>query len=146
MKTHHRIAAVGAAALALGVVPASPALATSDGARTANPAQACKAIASTLAMFEIPAPDFDVKACIRTVAARVPDLEGAGNPYEQCARLEEGIDSPFGRLQITYPYTFHDAPGDPFPDLTAHNRTQCARALYAFHTIESYLPMGPPPA
>jgi hypothetical protein len=82
---------------------------------------------------------------VRTVASRVPDLP-FGNPYEQCAMLEQGIDSPFGRLQITYPYTFHNEPDDPFPNLRANNREQCARALYAFHTIESYLPPMPPPA
>jgi hypothetical protein len=43
-------------------------------------------------------------------------------------------------FQISYPYTFHAEAGDPFPDLRAHNREQCARALWTFHTIASYLP------
>jgi hypothetical protein len=90
-----------------------------------------------LAGFGVTAADFDFKTCVRTVAGRVPDLP-FGNPYEQCATLEAGTQTPGGFFQVTYPYTFHAEPGDPFPNLRAHNREQCARALYVFHTIESY--------
>jgi hypothetical protein len=69
--------------------------------------------------------------------------ELGGNSYEQCAALEAGIETPEGFLQISYPYTFHAMPGDPFPNLRAHNREQCARALWTFHTLESYLPAPP---
>ena len=149
MRTRSLLTAAGAA-LALAVTPtATASAAPSEGARTANPAQSCKSVPVTLAAFEqiIPgyeAPDFDVSACVRAVAARVPDVPVFGSPYAQCAALEEGMMTPGGLFQVTYPYTFHSAPGDPFPDLTAHDRKQCARALYTFHTIESLLP--PPPA
>ena len=43
------------------------------------------------------------------------------------------------QFQITYPYTFHAEPGDPFPNLVAHNRKQCGSALYAFHNIAGAL-------
>jgi hypothetical protein len=79
------------------------------------------------------------------LAGRVPLTSWGGNPYEQCAALEKGVQTPGGFFQITYPYTFHAEEGDPFPDLRAHNREQCARALWTFHAIESYLP-APPPA
>ena len=108
-------------------------------ARTANPANACAAIPATLAQFGVEAEGFDFTTCVRDVAGRVPDV-AFGSPYEQCAMLEAGVETPGGFFQITYPYTFHAEEGDPFPDLRANNREQCARALYAFHTIESYLP------
>jgi len=85
--------------------------------------------------------------CCTTVptrpTGRVPLTSWGGNSYEQCAALEEGIETPGGFFQISYPYTFHAEAGDPFPNLRAHNREQCARALWTFHTIESYLPAPP---
>jgi hypothetical protein len=86
---------------------------------------------------------FDFTTCVRDLAGRVPDV-AFGTPYDQCADLEAGVETPGGFFQITYPYTFHAEEGDPFPDLRAHNREQCARALFTFHTIESYLPAMPP--
>jgi hypothetical protein len=107
--------------------------------RTANPAQACAAIPATLAQFGVLAEDWSFTDCVRMLAGRVPNTYWGGNPYEQCAALEAGIETPGGFFQITYPYTFHAEEGDPFPNLRAHNREQCARALWTFHTIESYL-------
>ncbi len=147
MRTRSLLTAA-AAAVALAVTPtasASAAPSFDGGPKTANPAQACAAIPATLALLGASAPGFDHSACVRTVASRVPDV-AFGSPYEQCAMLEAGVQTPGGFFKVTYPYTFHAEPGDPFPDLTAHNRTQCARALYAFHTIEHYLMMAPPPA
>ncbi len=111
-----------------------------NATRTANPAHSCAAIPATLAQFGITAEDFDYKSCVRTLAGRVPLTYWGGNSYEQCASLEEGVQTPGGFFQISYPYTFHAEEGDPFPNLRAHNREQCARALWTFHTIESYLP------
>jgi hypothetical protein len=111
--------------------------------RVANPAQACAAIPATLAGFGITPEGFDFSSCVKDVAAQVPNV-AFGNPYEQCALLEEGVEGPFGVLKVTYPYVFHSEPGDPFPNLQANNREQCARALYVFHTLESYLPPPPP--
>jgi hypothetical protein len=130
------LTAGGAAAAPKGVGP--------DDVRTANPAQACAAIEATLAGFGVTATDFDVISCVRDVAREVPNV-AFGDPYEQCATPEAGTQTPGGFFQITYPYVFHAEPGDPFPNLRANNREQCARALYAFHTIESYLPEMPPP-
>jgi len=141
MRTRTLLTAAGAA-VALALTPTTSASAApkfdSSKAKTANPAQACAAIPATLAGFGVPASDFDFSDCVRTVSSHVPNV-GFGDPYAQCAALEAGVQTPGGFIQISYPYTFHAEPGDPFPDLTAHNRTQCARALYAFHTIESYL-------
>ena len=55
-------------------------------------------------------------------------------PWRPALRLLEGLS------QIEYPYVFHAEPGDTFPNLKAHTREQCARALYVFHTLKSYLP------
>jgi len=146
-KSLRALVAVGAAA-ALSALPVNTASAAPKGdpnvTRTANPAQSCAAIPATLAQFGMEPEGFSFKDCVRTVAGHVPDV-AFGDPYEQCAALEAGIETPGGFFQISYPYTFHNAPGDPFPDLRANNRKQCARALYTFHTIESYLP-APPPA
>ncbi|MBA3265687.1 MAG: hypothetical protein H0T14_04845 [Nocardioidaceae bacterium] len=137
--------AVGAAA-AMMASTVSSALAAPSGdpnaTRTANPAHSCAAIPGTLAQFGITAEDFDYKSCVRMLAGRVPLTSWGGNSYEQCAALEAGIQTPGGFFQISYPYTFHAEPGDPFPNLRAHNREQCARALWTFHTIESYLAPG----
>jgi hypothetical protein len=112
--------------------------------RIANPAQACAAIPATLAQFGVTPEDFDFVSCVSDLAGRVPNV-AFGSPYDQCAMLEAGIQTPGGFFAVTYPYVFHAEPGDPFPNLQANNREQCARALYTFHTIESYLPAGPPP-
>lgn len=144
-KALRAVVAVGAAA-ALSTLPVNAASAAPKGdpnmTRTANPAQSCAAIPATLAQFGMEPEGFSFKSCVRTVAGRVPDV-AFGDPYEQCALLEAGMETPGGLFQVTYPYTFHAEPGDPFPNLRAHNRQQCARALYTFHTIESYLPAPP---
>jgi hypothetical protein len=135
------LVAVGAAA-ALSTFTVNTASAAPKGdpnmTRTANPAQSCAAIPATLAQFGMEPEGFSFRDCVRTVVGQVPDV-AFGDPYEQCAALEAGIETPGGFFQISYPYTFHNAPGDPFPDLRANNRKQCARALYTFHTLESYL-------
>jgi hypothetical protein len=131
------VAAATFAALATSVSTASAAPSGGGGgggAKVANPAQACAAIPATLAQFGIEAEGFTYSSCVRTVAGRVPNLP-FGNPYEQCAALEEGQEG----FAITYPYTFYADGEAPFPALRANNREQCARALWTFHTIGSYL-------
>lgn len=132
-------------AVALVMAPSS-ALAAPAGdpnsVRTANPANSCAAIPGTLAQFGLQAEGFDYQSCVKDLAGRVPLTWWGGNSYEQCAALEAGVQTPGGFFSISYPYTFHAEEGDPFPNLRAHNREQCARALWAFHTIESYLPPG----
>lgn len=142
MKTATRLATTAAAAAVLAAVPLTAAAAPSGDptvTRVATPAHACAAIPATLAQFQITPTGFSFSSCVRTVAGRVPNV-AFGNPYEQCAALERGVQTPGGFFQISYPYVFHAEPGDPFPNLKANNRQQCARALYTFHTIESYLP------
>ena len=140
---------IGAAicGLALTAGSASGAAAAPAGdpntTRTANPANSCAAIPGTLAQFGMAAEGFSYVSCVRNLAGRVPLTSWGGDPYVQCAALEQGIDTPGGFIQIAYPYTFHAEAGDPFPDLRAHNREQCARALWTFHTIESFLPAPP---
>jgi len=149
----HRFARLAAAAsvavgLTLGTAGAASARPSSNDAeavRTANPAQACASIPDTLAQFGVTPEGFDFTSCVRTLAGRVPDLP-FGSPYQQCAALEAGMESPEGFFSISYPYTFHAELGDPFPNLRAHSREQCARALWAFHTLASFLPAGPPPS
>jgi hypothetical protein len=147
MLTSKRLAAAAISALALAAGSVSGAVGAPSGdpnrTRTANPAHSCAAIPATLAQFELTAEGFNYKDCVRDLAGRVPLTNWGGNSYEQCAALEAGIETPEGFLQISYPYTFHAMPGDPFPNLRAHNREQCARALWTFHTIESYLPAPP---
>ena len=148
MLTSKRLGAAAICAVALAAGSVSGAVAAPSGdpnvTRTANPAHSCAAIPGTLAQFGLTAEGFSYKSCVRELAGRVPLTSWGGNSYEQCAALEEGIETPGGFFQISYPYTFHAEAGDPFPNLRAHNREQCARALWTFHTIESYLP--PPPA
>lgn len=144
MSRTHRVLATAALAAGLALAPLTPAGAVPAGdpnaVRTANPANACAAIPGTLAQFGLEAAGFSYSDCVRDLAGRVPLTNWGGNSYEQCAALEAGVDTPGGFFQISYPYTFHAEPGDPFPNLRAHNREQCARALWTFHTIASYLP------
>lgn len=140
MKKIARVGMVAAATFAAVVTSTSAASAAPSGdpnvTRVANPANACASIPGTLAGFGITPTGFDYSTCVRTLARDVPDIPGFGDPAEQCDALVQ-----FG--VISYPFVFHAEPGDPFPDLRANNREQCARALYAFHTIETYA--GPPP-
>ena len=144
MLTSKRIgaAAICAAALTAGSVSGAVGAPSGDPnlTRTANPAHSCAAIPGTLAQFGLTAEGFSYSSCVRDLAGRVPLTNWGGNSYEQCAALEAGFETPDGLFQISYPYTFHAEAGDPFPNLRAHNREQCARALWTFHTIESYLP------
>ncbi len=149
MKKLARLGMVAAATFAAVATSTSAASAAPSGdpnvTRVATPADACASIPATVAAFGLSATGFDYTSCVRTLAGGVPDLP-AGDPYEQCAALEQGIETPFGPLKVTYPgYVFHSDPSDPFPNLRVNNREQCARALYALHTIESFLPAGPPP-
>ena len=142
-----RLLAAASLAAVTAFASVAPASAAPSGdpnvTRTANPANACAAIPATLAQFGITAEGFSYKSCVRELAGRVPLTGWGGNSYEQCALLEAGMETPGGFFQVKYPYTFHAEPGDPFPNLRAYNREQCARALWTFHAIESYLP--PPP-
>lgn len=129
------------AAVVAGSSAASAAPSGDPGAvRTANPAHSCAAIPATLAQFGITADDFDYADCVRELAGRVPLTAFGGDAYARCAELEEGAETPVGFIAISYPYTFHAGAGDPFPNLRAHTREQCARALWTFHEIESYFP------
>ncbi|MGY1669711.1 hypothetical protein [Geodermatophilus sp. SYSU D00710] len=139
MKTLARTGLVAAAALAAVVTGATSASAApSSGSGTApvaNPAQACATIQNTVAEYGGTLDDFRYSSCVKTLAGRVPTVEGAGDPYGQCEVYEqEGL--------ISYPYTFY-AEGGPFPSLRANSREQCARALYAYHTIASAFPEQP---
>ena len=138
MKKSVRVGMVAVATFAAVATSASTASAAPSGkanaAKVANPAQACAAIPAALAQFGVEPEGYTFSSCVTTVAGRVPNLPD-GNPYEQCAALEQGQEG----FQITYPYTFY-AEGGPFPSLRANNREQCARALWTFHTIGSYLP------
>ncbi len=142
-----RITVTTTAAVAAVVAGASAASAAPSGnpeaVRTANPAHSCAAIPGTLAQFGITPEDFSYRDCVRELAGRVPLTAFGGDAYARCAQLEEGAETPIGFFELTYPYTFHAEPGDPFPDLTAANRGQCARALWAYHTIEEHLAAPP---
>jgi hypothetical protein len=128
------VAAVAFAATLAGASAASAAPAGDPGTvRTANPAQSCAAIPATLAQFGITPEGFDYRSCVREVAGRVPSVD-FGSPYDACAGMEAAGE-------ISYPYTFYAGGKAPFPQLRAHNREQCARALWTFHTIAGYLPM-----
>lgn len=146
MKTLTRIAVTAASAAVLAAAPVATATAAPSGdpdvTRVATPAHACAAIPGTLAQFGITPTGFKFSDCVRTLARRVPNV-AFGSPYDQCAALEAGVQTPGGFFRIEYPYVFHAEPGDPFPNLKANNREQCARALYTFHTLESYLPAPP---
>ena len=107
--------------------------------RQASPDRACAATPATLAQFGVKPTGFTFSSCVKTLAGRVPDLP-LGSPYVQCAALEQGVSTPGGVFKIEYPYVFHAGPGDPLPNLRANHREQCARALCAYHTIESSLP------
>jgi hypothetical protein len=141
-----RVVVVTVGVVTLAVVPFASASAAPSGdpnrTRTASPAHACAAVVGTLAQFNISPAGFDYSECVRELGGRVPDTAWGGDPYQRCAELEAGVFvPPLGRtFTLTYPYTFHAEAGDPFPNLRAHNREQCARALWTFHEIESHLP------
>ena len=130
--------------LALTLTPVASASASPSGdpsqTRTANPANACAAIPATLAQLGISDTDFDYSGCVQGLAGGVPLTAFGGDAYERCAELEAGVFvPPLGQVfTLTYPYTFHAEEGDPFPNLRAHNREQCARALWTFHEIASH--------
>lgn len=132
---------VVAVAVALTVLPTSSASAAPgfDPARpkTANPAQTCAFIAGYARMLTGSLPvGFSHSGCTSMLAKGVPTVD-AGDPRQACAQMEAAG-------MIRYPYAFYaDAPvGEGFPGLVAHDRTQCARALYAFHTLVTLLPGG----
>ncbi|MGY1752499.1 hypothetical protein [Blastococcus sp. SYSU D01042] len=143
MKKSVRVGMVAAATFAAVATSATTASAAPSGqanaAKVANPAQACASIPASLAELGIEAEGFRFSDCVRTVASRVPSVPGFGSPYDQCELMEESGE-------IAYPYTFYAGIPEPFPfpSLRANNREQCARALWTFHTIGTYL--GPPPA
>jgi hypothetical protein len=131
------VATFAAVATSASTAAAAPSGKAGGAAKVANPAQACAAIPAGLANFGLEPEGFSFSSCVRTVASQVPNV-GEGNPYQQCAALEQGQEGPGGFVQVTYPYTFY-AQGGPFPALRVNNREQCARALWAYHTIGSYL-------
>ena len=131
MRTRSLLTAAGAA-LALAVTPTASAAAAPSfdpaAPKTANPAQTCAFVAGYAGMFGV---SYDVShsTCVRTIAGSVPTV-AAGDPMMACAAMEAAGE-------VSYPYAFYaDAPpGMGFPGLVAHDRTQCARALWAFHTL-----------
>ncbi len=143
MKKTARLGVVAAAVFAASVTGVSGAAAAPAGASgkapVANPAQSCTAVQTTLAQLGVADESFSFSSCVRGVARQVPLLP-AGDPYAQCATYEEeGIETPGGVLEFSYPFTFY-AEGGPFPQLRANNREQCARALWTYHTIAGYFP------
>jgi hypothetical protein len=55
---------------------------------------------------------------------------------ENCSILEAGISIPGGpTLQITYPFSFEEGPGWPFPVLYAQNHHQCEITLFTYHKL-----------
>lgn len=141
-----RMLAVVMSAAALAVLPAaaaSAAPAPSGGSpKTATPAHSCGLIQSTIA--GVPGAEaFSFSGCVRGLASRKdPAVAGfLAGAAQQCAAYEQGVTDDGMTLKITYPYAFYaDAPaGQGFPGLVARDRADCARALYAFHTIGSFL-------
>lgn len=114
---------VAGAALALAVIPTASASAAPsfdpNKPKAANPAQTCAFVASYGASI-------DHSSCVKTLAGTVPSV-AFGDPAQACAMMEAAGE-------ISYPYAFY-AQGGPFPGLVANDRTQCARALWAFHTL-----------
>lgn len=152
MKLWKTITVLGAAlVLALAPVGSASAAPSFDPAKpkAANPAHACAFVAAYAEALTGSTPQgWSFSTCVRTVSADIPFLEPAaifGDPMEQCKAFEEGIEEDGFVFKITYPYAFYaDAPpGEGFPGLIAHDRKQCARALWAFHTLITLL--GPPP-
>lgn len=149
------LALAGSTLAAVAPASAAPKPYDPNVTRIANPANVCKSIpgsvahASGMLGVDIDTSSFDFSDCARMLAkgdAFVEPAEEFGSPYVQCDLLLT-----FG---VTYPYTFHNDP-DPanfedavLPDLTAKNRKQCGSALYAFHSIFTYvgpyLPPEPP--
>ena len=148
-----KLMSAAAVALALVVVPTSPASAAPafdpSEPRTANPAQTCAFVVAWAEALTGSAPEgWSHSECVRTISSSIPFLEPVeefGDPLVQCALYEAGIEEDGFVFQLTYPYAFYaDAPpGEGFPGLIAHDRQQCARALWAFHTLITLL--GPPP-
>ncbi len=120
---------VAGAALALAVTPAASASAAPSfdpsSPKTANPAQTCAFVASYAEKFGV-STGSSHSECVRDLAGTVPSVP-FGNPADSCAEMEAAG-------MITYPYAFY-AEGGPFPGLVAHDRKQCARAIWAFHTL-----------
>ena len=138
MRTRSLLTAAGAA-LALAVTPTATASAAPSfdpaSAKAANPAQTCAFVAGYAEMFDVTFP-LSHSDCVKTIAGRVPSV-AAGDPAGACAAMEAAGE-------IAYPYAFYQGapPGMGFPGLVAHDRKQCARALWAFHTLVT-LPGGP---
>ena len=115
--------------------------------KAATPAQTCAFVAEWARILTGSTPSgWSHSGCVRTIAAKIPLLEPVqvfGDPMAQCASYEAGIEEDGFVFQLTYPYAFYADEPDGFPGLIAHDRKQCARALWAFHTLVTLL--GPPP-
>lgn len=150
MKKFHAILASAVLALSTfaSVTPASASEPYDPNvARVANPANACKSIpgsvqyAAAILGFPVDTSSFDYSACVTTLAqgaAVVEPVEEYGDPYAQCDGL---VAAGF----VSYPSTLHNGDGledSILPDLIVKNRKECGSALYAFHSIVTYL-FGP---
>lgn len=142
------IAAASTLLVGAGLAFASPASASQsydpNVARVANPANVCASIpgsverASSMLGIPVDLSGFDYASCVTTMAhgaAVVEPVEVFGSPYAQCDMLVAvGV--------FSYPVTLHngsDMEDQMLPDLTVKNRKECGNALYAYHTIASYL-------
>ena len=140
------ITAVG---LFVGLV-AAPASATRAydpfDAGVANPGQTCTAMDRMLdfavELGLIPSHDFSKGECASMLAKKGFTFEFMGTSVQDNCDFLEGLVG-------GWPYTFYaDEPydpsdplaGNPFPRLTARNDAECARALYAFHTLVQLIP------
>jgi hypothetical protein len=111
-----------AAALAIGTAAGAGAAPPQEKmqSKTANPATAC-------AMVTAYTGD-SYSSCVRGLATGSDGFFQAALTIG-CVELEG-----FG---LTWPYTFYAQDEMPpgWPKFTAHNRTQCAYALYAYHNL-----------
>lgn len=144
-----KLVSAAALAAALVVVPTSSA----SGApgfdpstpKAATPAQTCAFVAGWAEELTGSTPaGWSFSRCVRDISSSIPFLEPVtefGDPMAQCARYEAGIEEDGFVFKLTYPYAFYaDAPpGEGFPGLVANDRKQCARALWAFHTLITFL-------
>jgi hypothetical protein len=54
---------------------------------------------------------------------------------QRCTELENGVEDMGQYFQISYPFTFEEFPGWPFPVLTGYNHHQCEITLFTYHSL-----------
>ena len=100
----------------------------SDKVKTANPAQACAFVTTYT--------EGSFSECVDA-------LSSGSDPLYQAALNGGCVDLETGSPElpaITWPYTFYEGEEMPpgWPRLRAHDREQCAIALFTFHTLAPY--------